>query len=153
MSSSAFNKKSARSRQRLFVSDLKSLLYAFGDSSSPNVETIHFLEDILTSYLLDVLTSANQIRFIQERSKLKVDDLKFALRKDSTKLGRIQDLLRMDSEISNAKKLFDEADKAKVAKEDVGVGGKRRHGGTSTRAVNRKKRKSRKRNNYDDDSA
>ncbi|ODV83423.1 hypothetical protein CANARDRAFT_180591, partial [[Candida] arabinofermentans NRRL YB-2248] len=101
------SRKAARSRQRLFVSDLKSLLFAFGDCSSPNVETIHFLEDVLTSYLLDIMMQANQVRLAQGRNKLKVDDLRFALRRDSVKLGRLHDLLKMDSEISKAKKLFE----------------------------------------------
>ncbi|GME94020.1 unnamed protein product [Ambrosiozyma monospora] len=106
MSSKKVNKKT-----RLFVSDLKSLLYAFGDSPAPNVETIHALEDVLTSYLIDVITSANIARQIHGRHKLEIEDLKFALRKDPVKLGRVDELFKMDKEIAKAKKMFDDVDK------------------------------------------
>ncbi|GMF00827.1 unnamed protein product [[Candida] boidinii] len=101
-------KKIQRQRQRLFFSDLKSLLYAFGDCSSPNVETIHFLEDILTSYLIDVTLEANKFRLASNRTKLKLDDFKFALRKDPTKLGRLVYLFHKTKSIAKAKKLLDD---------------------------------------------
>ena len=101
-------KKIQRQRQRLFFSDLKSLLYAFGDCSSPNVETIHFLEDILTSYLIDVTLEANKYRLASNRTKLKLDDFKFALRKDPTKLGRLVYLFHKTKSIAKAKKLLDD---------------------------------------------
>ncbi|OUM55095.1 hypothetical protein BVG19_g4577 [[Candida] boidinii] len=122
-------KKIQRQRQRLFFSDLKSLLYAFGDCSSPNVETIHFLEDILTSYLIDVTLEANKFRLASNRTKLKLDDFKFALRKDPTKLGRLVYLFHKTKSIAKAKKLLDDQ---YLKKPKRGGGG----GGNSTLAGN-----------------
>ncbi|QPG75126.1 hypothetical protein FOA43_002469 [Brettanomyces nanus] len=104
----AIYKKSSKNKQRYFSNDLKALLYAFGDSAAPNAETIQTLEDVLTSYLIDVLMEANKVRQIQKRTKLKVDDIEFALRKDAVKLGRVYDLQEMDKQITMAKKMFDE---------------------------------------------
>lgn len=43
-----------------------------------------------------------------KRNKIKVDDFKFALRRDPLKLGRVEELLAMSKEISDARKQFDE---------------------------------------------
>ncbi|ESX03607.1 hypothetical protein KL921_004631 [Ogataea angusta] len=105
---SSYRKQVYRNRQRLFSNDLKALLYAFGDSPAPNHETIQTLEDVLTTYMIDLIVAANHSRLAHGRNRLKIDDVKFVLRKDPTKLARIHDLQKMDREISKAKKLFDE---------------------------------------------
>ena len=43
-----------------------------------------------------------------KRNKIKVDDFKFALRKDPIKLGRLEELLALSKEIAEARKQFDE---------------------------------------------
>lgn len=45
--------------------------------------------------------------------KVKVDDFKFALRRDGKKLGRVEELLVMQKEIAQAKKLFDDKEEEK----------------------------------------
>ena len=40
--------------------------------------------------------------------RVKVDDFKFALRKDAKKLGRVEELMALQKEIADARKLFDE---------------------------------------------
>jgi transcription initiation factor TFIID subunit 13 len=112
-------KRYPKGKQRLFTNDLKSLLYAFGDSATPNIETIHTLEDVVTSYLLDIITEANKIRVLQGRNKFVENDLRFALRNDPVKLGRVEDLSNLSKEISRANKMFDVNEKSltgKVAK-------------------------------------
>lgn len=99
--------KKSRS-QKYFSNDLKGLLYAFGDSAAPNEDTIMELEDVLTTYLIDVVMEANKVRQIHGRGRLRAEDIKFAVRRDPVKLGRIEDLQAMDREISRAKKMFDE---------------------------------------------
>ena len=44
------------------------------------------------------------------RQKIKVDDFRFALRRDANKLGRVQELLRMERELKEARKQFDQND-------------------------------------------
>jgi transcription initiation factor TFIID subunit 13 len=54
------------------------------------------------------------------RQKIKVDDFKFAIRKDKIKLGRVEELLYLQKEITEAKKMFDnsEGQSAKTADKD-----------------------------------
>ncbi|KAG0675877.1 Transcription initiation factor TFIID subunit 13 [Pichia californica] len=112
----AITKRYPKGKQRLFTNDLKSLLFAYGDSQTPNIETIHQLEDAVTSYLLDVIMEANKVRKLQNRNKFQETDLRFALRKDPVKLGRIHDLSNLTKEISKANKMFDVNEKSLGAK-------------------------------------
>lgn len=114
----AITKRYPKGKQRLFTNDLKSLLYAFGDSPTPNIETIHILEDAVTGYLIDVLMDANKVRKLQKRNKFVEHDLRFALRKDPVKLGRVEDLSRLTKEISRANKMFDVNEKSLVGKKN-----------------------------------
>jgi transcription initiation factor TFIID subunit 13 len=108
----AITKRYPKGKQRLFTNDLKSLLFAYGDSQTPNIETIHTLEDAVTSYLIDIIMEANKVRKLQKRNKFSETDLRFALRKDPVKLGRIQDLSILTKEISRANKMFDVDEKS-----------------------------------------
>jgi transcription initiation factor TFIID subunit 13 len=72
------------------------------------------------------------------RSKVKVDDFQFALRKDSKKLGRVQELLDMDRELKNKRKAFnvDEGNVGKDVAPEVKLANKR-----AKRAAEKEKRK------------
>lgn len=52
----------------------------------------------------DAARMASQAR----RNKIKVDDFKFALRRDPKKLGRVEELLVMAKVIADARKQFDD---------------------------------------------
>ncbi|GMM29618.1 Taf13 protein [Martiniozyma asiatica (nom. inval.)] len=104
-------KRYPRGKQRHFTADLKSLLYAFGDCQMPHIDTIHTLEDVVTTYLLDVIMEANKARKLRNGSKMQEHDLRYALRNDPVKLGRLHDLLKLNQEITKAKKMIDTSDK------------------------------------------
>ncbi|OJK02927.1 hypothetical protein ASPACDRAFT_113454 [Aspergillus aculeatus ATCC 16872] len=53
---------------------------------------------------------AAQYASYSRRQKIKVDDFRFALRRDPNKLGRVQELLRMERELKEARKAFDQND-------------------------------------------
>ena len=53
---------------------------------------------------------AAQYATYSRRQKIKVDDFRFALRRDANKLGRVQELLRMERELKEARKAFDQND-------------------------------------------
>lgn len=53
---------------------------------------------------------AAQYATYSRRQKIKVDDFRFALRRDPNKLGRVQELLRMERELKEARKAFDQND-------------------------------------------
>ena len=82
------------------------MMYAFGDED-PTPGSIAVMEDILIDYITELCTQAGKVS--GPRQKVKVDDFKFVLRNDAKKLGRVEELLSMQKEIQQSRKLFDEA--------------------------------------------
>lgn len=68
------------------------------------------LDEIVTDFILEMCHSAAQYARTARRQKIKVDDFRFALRRDPNKLGRVQELLRMERELKEARKAFDQND-------------------------------------------
>ncbi|KAJ5086328.1 hypothetical protein NUU61_007635 [Penicillium alfredii] len=109
--------------QMNFSSELRLLLLAYGDPSphpsfpsEPLPETVRVLDEIVTDFILELCHGAAQVAHHARRQKIKVDDFRFALRRDPNKLGRVQELLRMERELKEARKAFDQNDD-QVAKE------------------------------------
>ncbi|KAJ5622851.1 Transcription initiation factor TFIID subunit 13 [Penicillium lividum] len=103
--------------QMNFSSELRLLLLAYGDpsphpsfSSEPLPETVRVLDEIVTDFILELCHGAAQVAHHARRQKIKVDDFRFALRRDPNKLGRVQELLRMERELKEARKAFDQND-------------------------------------------
>ncbi|KAL2836174.1 transcription initiation factor IID, 18kD subunit-domain-containing protein [Aspergillus pseudoustus] len=103
--------------QMNFASELRLLLLAYGDpaphpsfSSEPLPETVRVLDEIVTDFVLEMCHGAAQYANYSRRQKIKVDDFRFALRRDPNKLGRVQELLRMERELKEARKAFDQND-------------------------------------------
>lgn len=99
-----------RKKANLFANDLRSLLYAYGDVADPYPESVAVLEDILQEYIVNMCHEAYRVAKTANRQKIKVDDFKFALRKDPRKLGRVEELLIMQKEIAEARKTFDNSE-------------------------------------------
>jgi transcription initiation factor TFIID subunit 13 len=74
------------------------------------------LDEVVTDFILEVCHGAAQVAHHARRQKIKVEDFRFALRRDPNKLGRVQELLRMERELKEARKAFDQNDD-QVAKE------------------------------------
>ncbi|KAJ5113011.1 Transcription initiation factor TFIID subunit 13 [Penicillium angulare] len=103
--------------QMNFSSELRFLLLAYGDPSphpsfpsEPLPETVRVLDEIVTDFILELCHGAAQVAHHARRQKIKVDDFRFALRRDPNKLGRVQELLRMERELKEARKAFDQND-------------------------------------------
>ncbi|GFG19344.1 transcription initiation factor TFIID subunit 13 [Aspergillus udagawae] len=103
--------------QMNFASELRLLLLAYGDPSphpsfpsEPLPETVRVLDEIVTDFVLEMCHNAAQYASYSRRQKIKVDDFRFALRRDPNKLGRVQELLRMERELKEARKAFDQND-------------------------------------------
>ncbi|GAM39091.1 transcription factor TFIID complex subunit [Talaromyces pinophilus] len=122
--------------QMNFASDLRTLLSGYGDRDAhpycapgPLPETVRVLDEIVTDFILEMCHEAAAYASYARRQKIKVDDFRFALRRDPHKLGRVQQLLQMDRELKDARKIFDHDDDQvgtgrKVAEElDVSVDG------------------------------
>ncbi|PYI01716.1 putative transcription initiation factor TFIID subunit 13 [Aspergillus sclerotiicarbonarius CBS 121057] len=123
--------------QMNFASELRLLLLAYGDPSphpsfspEPLPETVRVLDEIVTDFVLEMCHGAAQYASYSRRQKIKVDDFRFALRRDPNKLGRVQELLRMERELKEARKAFDQnddqvgnlKDAGKKGLEDLGEG-------------------------------
>ncbi|KZF25560.1 TFIID-18kDa-domain-containing protein [Xylona heveae TC161] len=96
--------------QQNFAPDLKALLFAYGDDREPLPETVKVLDEIVTDYIIETCHEAALSASYSRRAKIKVDDFKFALRRDPQKLGRVQELLTMDKVLKQARRQFDEKD-------------------------------------------
>lgn len=106
--------------QQFHSTDLEAYLTAFGDDLSPLPETVKCLDEIVTDFIIETCHSAAQCASYSHRAKIKVDDFKFALRKDPKKLGRVNELLGLEKEIKRNRKAFDVEDQI-VAKEGKGA--------------------------------
>lgn len=104
----SFVKGKTMKKQHLFIKDLKSLMYAFGDDKQPALDSVKILEDIVIDYINEMCLEA--ARVAGTRNKLKVDDFKFILRNDPRKLGRVEELLTLQRIIADARKQFDDKD-------------------------------------------
>lgn len=103
---------------------MKALLYAYGDTSTtPLPETVKVLDEIVTDFIIETCHGAAASASYARRQKIKVDDFKFAIRKDPGKLGRVQELLAMDKELQAARRQFDERDDRVVRDAAAGLGG------------------------------
>lgn len=89
---------------------MNSLLYAYGDVAQPMQQTTHCLDELVSAYLVDICTSALKTAQNSQRNKVKLDDFKFALRKDPIKLARAEELISTNKLITEAKKQFSETD-------------------------------------------
>lgn len=96
-----------RRRPRLFTKDVETLLYAMGDGPISLDSTVNCLEDCLLEYLTDLCHESLQFARSHGRSRIKLDDLPFALRNDPLKLGRMHYIREQLAKIENAKKMYD----------------------------------------------
>lgn len=110
---------------------MRLLLLAYGDPSphpsfrsEPLPETVRVLDEIVTDFVLEICHNAQQYANYSRRQKIKVDDFRFALRRDPNKLGRVQELLRMERELREARKAFDQNDDQVTNLKEVAAGRK-----------------------------
>ncbi|EEQ86891.1 hypothetical protein RJZ56_003195 [Blastomyces dermatitidis] len=109
-----------------FGNELRHLLHAYGDPTphpsypqEPLPETLRVLDEIVTDFIIETCHSAAQCATYSRRQKIKVDDFRFALRRDPVKLGRVQELFRIERELKEARRAFDQND------DQVGASGKK----------------------------
>ena len=108
----------------LILHSVTQALYAYGDDKFPLPETVRVLDEIATDFIIETCFSAAKSAECCGRSKLKVDDFKFAIRGDPMLLGRVNELLAMDKHISTARKAF----KTDEGREGLERGGRRKKG-------------------------
>ncbi|CAA9964003.1 transcription initiation factor tfiid protein [Pyrenophora teres f. maculata] len=144
--------------QQFPTQDLEAFLLAFGDNDYPLPETIRVLDEIITDYIIETCHEAASVAHHARRAKIKLDDFKFMLRRDTGKLGRVSEMLETDKELKRKRKAFDTDEGAVLAEKDAsgakageagkeeGKGGKKdgeREGGGDEGERRKKKKKRR----------
>ncbi|KAF2260102.1 TFIID-18kDa-domain-containing protein [Lojkania enalia] len=138
---------------------VEAFLTAFGDSDAPLPETVRCLDEIVTDYIIETCHEAAASAHHARRSKIKLDDFKFMLRRDTAKLGRVSEMLETDKELKRKRKAFD-TDEGAVVKDSVEEGAARKDGGEKEGGKKGKddgdkerEKKKRKKGKKDDDAA
>jgi transcription initiation factor TFIID subunit 13 len=125
----------AASETFLTPASVEAFLLAFGDNDYPLAETVRVLDEIATDYIIETCHEAAAVAHHARRAKIKLDDFKFMLRRDTVKLGRVSDMLETDKELKRKRKAFDTDEGAVLAKDDD-AGGKEKEGEKKKRGDN-----------------
>ena len=86
---------------------VRDMLFAFGDDKYPLDETVRILDEITTDFVIETSHIASKAAEYSGRTKLKIDDFKFAIRGDEILTGRVRELLAIDKELKESRKQFD----------------------------------------------
>ena len=76
------------------------------------------LDEIITDYIIETCHEAASVAHHARRAKIKLDDFKFMLRRDTGKLGRVSEMLETDKELKRKRKAFDTDEGAVLADRD-----------------------------------
>ncbi|KAF1849708.1 TFIID-18kDa-domain-containing protein [Cucurbitaria berberidis CBS 394.84] len=132
--------------QQFPTQDLEAFLLAFGDNDYPLPETVRILDEIITDYIIETCHEAASVAHHARRAKIKLDDFKFMLRRDTGKLGRVSEMLETDKELKRKRKAFDTDEGAVLAEKDKGDdGGANAEGAGNSNAKEGKKKMGRPR--------
>ncbi|KAJ4294322.1 hypothetical protein N0V90_008012 [Kalmusia sp. IMI 367209] len=132
---------------------VESFLIAYGDVSTPLPTTIRTLDEIVTDYIIETCHEAAAVASHARRQKIKLDDFKFMLRRDTAKLGRVSELLETDKELKRKRKAFDTDEGAVVEGVDEAPAEKgRAKGGEPGNEAEKRKKKKKKEKKADDAS-
>jgi transcription initiation factor TFIID subunit 13 len=100
---------------------VEAFLLAFGDNDYPLPETVRVLDEIITDYIIETCHEAASVAHHARRAKIKLDDFKFMLRRDTGKLGRVTDMIETDKELKRKRKAFDTDEGAVLVEKDEGT--------------------------------
>ncbi|QHO39274.1 Transcription initiation factor TFIID subunit [Arachis hypogaea] len=104
---------SSKRKRGVFQKELQHMMYGFGDDPNPLPESVALMEDIVVEYVTELVHKAQDIG--SQRGKLSVEDFLYLIRKDLPKLNRCTELLSMNEELKQARKVF-ESDEDKLRK-------------------------------------
>lgn len=107
--------KLGKTHSGVFSKDLPWLMYGFGDADKPLKETVDLVEDIAVQFITDTVHAAMQSAAARnpgssssaaKKDEIRLEDLLFAVRRDPRKVARIQELIRRQQEIKDARKVL-----------------------------------------------
>uniref|UniRef100_K1PUX6 Transcription initiation factor TFIID subunit 13 n=1 Tax=Magallana gigas TaxID=29159 RepID=K1PUX6_MAGGI len=92
-------------RKKIFLKELRCMMYGFGDDRNPYTESVELLEDLVIEYITEMTKKAMDVG---RPGRISVEDIIFLIRKDPKKYSRVKELLMMNEELRKARKAFDE---------------------------------------------
>ncbi|KAE8453072.1 hypothetical protein EG329_012259 [Mollisiaceae sp. DMI_Dod_QoI] len=99
-------------------SAIQHFLYAHGDTPQSLETTKRVFDELLTDFITEICFEAHRSASLSGRQKIKLDDIKFACRKNPMYLGKIEETIQKKVEIEAARKLLDQNDD-KITKSNV----------------------------------
>ncbi|PMD27273.1 putative transcription initiation factor TFIID subunit 13 [Hyaloscypha hepaticicola] len=99
-----------RGQQNFSDQELQLFLFAHGDVANSLEPTKKVLDEIITDFITELCFEAHRSASLAGRQKIKLDDVRFACRKNPLYLGKIQEMLDKKTEIDNTRKLIDSND-------------------------------------------
>ncbi|PBP19489.1 putative transcription initiation factor TFIID subunit 13 [Diplocarpon rosae] len=93
-------------------------LFAHGDAHESLESTKRVFDELLTDFITELCFEAHRSASLSGRQKIKLDDIKFACRKNPMYLGKIEETVHKKDEIDKARKLLDQNDD-KITKSNV----------------------------------
>ncbi|KAJ9133590.1 hypothetical protein NKR23_g10701 [Pleurostoma richardsiae] len=109
-------------RMNFNPTELAQFLYAHGDVRQPLPETVRTLDEILTEFIQGVSFEATRVAQYAGRQKVKYEDFEFAMRRNPTFLGKVQDNFEMRRELEATRKILTADELTDLGKE-YGEGG------------------------------
>lgn len=82
--------------------------------TQPYPETLRVLDEILTDFIIETCHSAVGVASYSGRTKLKLADFEWVLRRDAMKLGRVQEMFRKKREVDSYRKVVTEGADARM---------------------------------------
>lgn len=82
--------------------------------TQPYPETLRVLDEILTDFIIETCHNAVAIASYGGRTKLKLADFEWVLRRDAMKLGRVQEMFRKKREVDSYRKVVTDGTDARM---------------------------------------
>ena len=85
--------------------DIADMMFGFGDSWPPNIESVNLVEALTTEYIQDLSARALQVADLRPNGKLDKECFLYLVRKDRNKFQRVNNLLATNKEIKKVQKV------------------------------------------------
>ncbi len=89
------------------ISAVQALLYGHGDTNPCMEQTKKVLDELLTDFITELCFEAHHSAQLAGRQKIKVEDVKFACRKNPQYLGKIEEISMKKRMIDTERRLVD----------------------------------------------
>ncbi|KAL5457632.1 hypothetical protein EMCRGX_G034913 [Ephydatia muelleri] len=111
----------------MFMNEIKSMMYCFGDVRHPSTEAAILIEEVTHKQIIDLIRRANEITQLREGKCVGVEDIFFLLRKEK---GKLKSLVRHLNFKEMASSSSNSQEEEPTAEQDLfhhpAVGGKKR---------------------------